>query len=172
MTPRYHPRPCDDELVKLFYDTYTYDMETGDLRWRRTGKEAGHGDGSGYRSICLGGQRYKLHRIVWLLHTGTYPDGAMDHINGDRTDNRIANLRIATAAQNVHNRIKAGKYPTGVYKGPRGRYVARIQVPGASTKIYLGYYDTPELAAAAYAGASIVLHGEYAAALCRPQLVA
>ena len=109
----------------------------------------------------LAGHKFKLHRIAWLVHYGHSPEGLLDHVNGDRRDNRIANLRPATDAQNVRNRIRNGSLMPGVSKNKNGRYCARIQ--HGNSKLYLGYYDTPEEASAAYAGASIVLHGEYAA---------
>lgn len=148
-----------------------YDTETGKAHWtiqdrtHRLGAEVGYVDWAGYRSVILLGCRIKYHRVVWLIHHGYLPEGNIDHINGVKDDNRIENLRIATAAQNVHNRIRTGKYATGVYKGRQGRYIARIEHNGR--KVYLGYYDTEAEAAAAYAGASIIAHGEFAAKLSR-----
>lgn len=170
LTYRRKDRPSDAELIAAFHATYSLG-EDGIPRWRNSGcgrsagKLAGHDDGKGYLSIVLMGQRYKLHRVIWMLHYGNYPMGMVDHINGNRRDNRIDNLRLATAAQSVHNRMRTGRLGTGVSKNARGRYCARIQANGE--KVYLGYYDTPAEAAAAYAGASIVLRGEYALRLSR-----
>lgn len=175
LTYRRRERPTDQALIAAFHEQYDLG-EDGVPRWRSgghgrsAGKVAGHDDGKGYLSIMLLGQRYKLHRVIWMLHHGDYPMGMIDHINGDRRDNRIENLRLATAAQSVHNRLRAGGHGTGVSKNARGRWCARIQAGGE--KVYLGYYDTPEEAAAAYAGASIVLRGEYAAKLSRNRFVA
>lgn len=159
-------------LIDEFNAIYTYDKKIGQALRKKSGygKVAGQAGGyvesNGYRTLCLGGVRYKWHRIVWMLHHGSMPDGLLDHINGNKDDNRIDNLRPATAVQNVHNRIRNGMLPPGVSKNERGRYCARIQAPDGR-KLYLGYYDTPEEAAAAYAGASIVLHGEFAPKLSR-----
>jgi hypothetical protein len=169
ITYRRTPRPPDGALLISFHATYCWDEAAQNLRWRETGKPAGHKDGSGYRSIMLLRHKYKLHRVLWLVYHGVYPDGEIDHINGDPTDNRRENLRLATAAGNIHNRVRRGEWPMGVSKSPTcERWVARIQPPGdSSRKIYLGYYASPQEAAAAYAGASIILHGEFAVKLSR-----
>jgi hypothetical protein len=161
-----------EQVIKAFSEKYYLD-DLCDARWKNSGNGrvadtlAGSETRNGYRHVVVLGRRYYLHRLVWLMKMGSWPPGQLDHINGQKRDNRLGNLRIATQAQNVHNRIRNGSFPTGVYKAAdRGRYCARIQ--GADgKKIYLGYYDTAEEAAAAYAGASIILHGEFAAKLSR-----
>jgi len=119
------PRPSDVELLAALHEGYRYDEEDGAFRHLSSGMIAGHDDGKGYRSMRLLGHRFKLHRLMWLWHHGYYPDSNIDHINGVHDDNHIENLRLATDAQNVHNRIRAGKHRPGVYK-MRHRYVARI----------------------------------------------
>ena len=87
----------------------------------------------------------------------------IDHINGDKLDNRRSNLRICTKQQNVcnndtHKDVRKGKYKG--YSLSRGKYAARIKVKGKL--IYLGGYDTEEAAALAYNAAAIKHFGEYA----------
>lgn len=155
-----------DEAIKLF----DYDAETGELRWRAphryAGRVAGSVDKNGYRKISI--QRdfkqttYYAHRLVWLWANGEWPPAEMDHVNMNRDDNRLANLRLAARSQNMCNRRKRrdSKSP---YKGimPSGRsgWQARIQVNGVVQ--YLGRFATPEEAHAAYC-AALPTHGEYA----------
>ena len=72
-------------------------------------------------------------------------------------------LRIVTAAQSVWNRVRSNPLGAGVSPNGHGRFVARLQQPGGGEKIYLGTFDTAQEAAAAYIGASVITHGEYAA---------
>jgi hypothetical protein len=143
-----------------------YDPETGVFIWkangirRKAGEPAGANDGSGYLSIWLLKKPTKLHRVAWLWMHGWLPK-YMDHINGDRRDNRISNLRPATQQQNIWNRVKKGKYLRGVYKGVRGRYRAMIQLPGMKTKLTIGTFNTEEEAHDAYMAVSRVVHGEF-----------
>jgi hypothetical protein len=116
-----------------------------------------------YAYVRLGGVRYGAHRIVFAIANGREPEGAIDHINGDPSDNRPCNLREATSAQNNHNRgAKAGRsLPKGVsiYKRT-GSYQAQIVV-GQKSK-HLGYFKDLEAAELAYATAAERLHGEFA----------
>lgn len=67
------------------------------------GTQAGYVEPAGYRAIMVGGQIYKEHRLIWLYHKGTSPENEIDHINGDRLDNRIENLRDVTSLENARN---------------------------------------------------------------------
>jgi hypothetical protein len=85
------------ELRKLL----SFDPATGIFRWKISprhsvlaGKVAGHLKASdGLIAIGIAGKRYMASRLVWLWHTGAFPDGILRHLNGDRADNRISNLR-------------------------------------------------------------------------------
>lgn len=141
------------------YDVIEYDPSspTG-LRWLvatsnrvRVGSPALCGQHSnGYYSGQVLGTRQYAHRVVWFLHTGEWPE-QVDHINGNRRDNRIENLREVTNQQNAFNRRSVKGYT--LY---RDKYMAYITVDYKFK--FLGYYGTPEAARGAYLAAKRVLH--------------
>lgn len=147
----------------------TYCPETGEFRWTvtlnkfaRAGAVAGTKDKRGYISIGMKGRHLFAHRIAWFLTYGEWPAGQIDHANGVPHDNRICNLRLATRTQNMANR-KIGKNNQsgikGIYKQGE-KWVAKIGVSGKS--LYLGIFDTPESAAAAYRFEAQKRFGEFA----------
>jgi hypothetical protein len=103
-------------------------------------------------------------RLAWAIHNGDWPplDMYIDHINGIKADNRIANLRLVTPTQNQQNKAGHGLYPKGVAWRDRieNPWLARIRVNG--TRINLGSFAAIEEAAAAYREAAIKYHGEFA----------
>ena len=178
-----------DDLRNLTFaflsECFDLDAETGILRWRirkddhfvdkdtakrwrtkHAGAQAGSNEGRGYLVVKIGGVSFLAHRIVFAiahrLDMGSVPK-FIDHINGQRSDNRPANLRGASRRENSYNRV-ANKRKFGGEKGayfnPRyGTWSARIQTH--DTRISLGTFATKEEAAAAYIGAAIILHGEF-----------
>jgi hypothetical protein len=164
---RAKPLPSRARLLELL----NYDPKTGVFRWRidrqraRAGDLAGGDNGCGYIRINIDGGLYTAHRLAWLIVTGEEPDLCLDHINGDTADNRIANLRRASFSENMANR-KVNKDSSLGIKGVQIRahrnksYVARIQVDGRRKLI--GYYNTADEAAAAYAAAADKYFGEFA----------
>jgi len=131
---------------------------------RNEGKIAGSRAPSGYVLIGIDGKIYPAHRIVWCFHHGTWPP-MIDHINGNRSDNRIENLRECSPSQNQWNRkaqegavsIKGVQYRPDRKKK---RYIARINVKGKEH--YLGAFETAEAAAEAVIFARNNYHGEFA----------
>ena len=96
----------------------------------------------GYRTIMVNGETHKAHRLAWLYMTGSWPVAEIDHINGERDDNRWENLREATREENQHNR-KLTKNNTsgakGVYRYKRtGKWCAQCMVDGK--RQHLGYF--------------------------------
>lgn len=159
--------------VERLREALSYDAETGVLTWkinRRAARRAGDVAGSigmiGYRKIEIDGRCYLAHRVIWAMMTGKWPVDQIDHINGDRADNRFANLREATPHQNQGNRLptKGKTLPTGVffYKND-GKYGAAITMCGRDKRSkYLGIFSTPEEAAEAYRAAAVNYFGEFA----------
>ena len=163
------------ETVRTALD---YNPETGVFRWRWRegsgravnvfnsrfpGQIAGKIQGFGYRQIKLENRHFMAHRLAWLHVYGRHPVGDIDHINGLRDDNRIANLREATRMQNCANSFGRTTNTTG-FKGVSWRkrdqcFCAGIRVNGK--RLHLGHYTRAEDAYAAYCEASRTLHGEF-----------
>ena len=146
----------------------SYDPETGHFTWiapRKkviVGTRAGR-ENKGRRSIKFNQLDYLEHRLAWLWMTGEWPS-EIDHINCNPLDNRFCNLRIATKQQNQANARMKYTCQSGV-KGVRQRkdckrFEARIRLGGE--RVTLGWFDTKEAAAAAYASALRSHYGEFA----------
>jgi len=141
-----------------------YDPETGEFTWLvsnsnrvKVGDRAGSQRSTGYRALAVLGKLYQEHRLAWLYMTGEWPEAFIDHRNGSRNDNRWANLRAATKAENGQNYVRsAGK--SGLVGATRrdGGWVSQIRVSGRP--LYLGYFKTPEEASAAYVAAKLQHH--------------
>jgi|688.fasta_scaffold108618_2 hypothetical protein len=136
-----------------------YDPETGVFTWRKTGRNATTVRPDGYVKITVNGRQCYAHRLAWLYMTDTLP-AIIDHIDRNPSNNKFNNLRAVTRSQNQHNRIKQRNNTSG-YKGVvffkrAKRWRAAIFVN--SKPIYLGYYDTPEQASAAYQEAASKYH--------------
>lgn len=150
-----------------------YEPGTGCFFWKikRSGRDmyrpVGWTDAKGYRNVTLhraGG--FKLHRLAWLMGWGAAPpDGAtIDHINGDRADNRLVNLRLAThSEQSVNSKQRAsGTGFRGVTRLSSATYQARISFNGE--RRFLGNFPSAKEASAAYNRAAKDLHGDFARA--------
>jgi len=131
------------------------DPATGTFTWLVTrggkaiaGSIAGSPNSRGYLRIRIDGRGYRAHRLVWLYVHGKWPAGEIDHINGVKDDNRLANLREATRAENNRNVGLSAANKTGV-KGvcfvmDSGKYRSRCRLNGEMH--HLGYHDTLEAA--------------------------
>lgn len=145
----------------------SYDPATGDFFWIHDdlrGRNpaylpAGGLNSRGYWRIKIAPHWYYAHRLAWLYIHGVWPSGPIDHINGDRLDNRIANLRDVSQTVNAQNKRKPGsRNKVGLLGVCRdyGLFKACIKVNGKT--INLGRFQTPEEAHAAYVAAKRVLH--------------
>jgi hypothetical protein len=120
----------------------------------------------GYRTIGIGGKRYLAHRLAWLYVHGEWPADQIDHVNMDRSDARMCNLREATAAQNKRNtgaRSHNRSHLKGVEFNTRRkikRWYAVIRSDGKRN--FLGSFDCPAAAHFAYVIAADKFHGEFA----------
>jgi hypothetical protein len=145
----------------------TYDANTGEFTWRvatrngkgQPGRRAGALNSQGYRQISFDGRQLKAHRLAWLYVYGSWPQGDLDHVNGDQTDNRIDNLRPATRQQNCANSRPRRANKSG-FKGVHlhrrtGKWRAVIR------SRHLGLFKTPEEAHSAYCVAARNLFGEF-----------
>ena len=145
-----------------------YDQTTGIFTWavrrkggRGLGMEAGARMSHGYISIGIDGNEYTAHRLAWLYIHGEWPLAYIDHINGNRSDNRIENLRDVSQTVNMQNVYAPKSNNKSGYRGvswhaQRGKYTARIKVEGRY--LSLGLHETPEAAHAAYVEAKRNFH--------------
>lgn len=152
-------------LEKLFTyeDGFLIWKPRDSARWNsaNAGNRAGYMEKSGYTRGTLAGKRHLVHRIIWTLVNGSPPEGNLDHIDGDRSNNKIENLRACSAKQNQGNR-RHSKNNTSGYRGVSfnyGKFVARLRK--GKTLLHLGCFDTAEDAAAAYRQAAIEYFGEF-----------
>ncbi|ATS39292.1 MULTISPECIES: HNH endonuclease signature motif containing protein [Xanthomonas] len=151
-----------EEAIKLL----SYEPETGQLRWKmsrpkaKAGSVAGSIKGNGYVQVRVVGKMYLAHRLAWLLTHGAWPKAQIDHMNGIRHDNRLANLRECTNAQNQQNLGLLRHNTSGCigasWRAQKGKWRANIRAHGKVR--HLGYFSTPEQAHAAYIAAKAQLH--------------
>jgi hypothetical protein len=168
-------RPEDISLEHLREELH-YDAEDGQFYWKkmRPGPRRVDADGvdnragtlgkTGYVGVSVLGFKYLAHRLAWFYVKGVWPTEYLDHINGDRSDNRIENLREVNASENSKNRSIHKNNQSG-FKGvsfskSHNKWVARI-VHNYRQNV-LGYFDSIEDAVAAYERASAEMHGEFA----------
>lgn len=150
-----------------------YDPVTGIFISRvRTKRRVGFVGGGGYQMLHIKGRIYLAHRIAWWLHFGEMPKGWLDHINGDRADNRIANIREASFSQNAQNVARKANNTSG-YKGVSfskadGKWRATICVNGRHWQ--LGAFRTPEEASRVYQLAAEKHFGSFAVHISRSPL--
>jgi len=147
--------PTQSELRSML----EYDPLTGIVTWKENrsnmikGSVAGCVHSSGYRVIGLNNKTQRLQRVIWVYMFGHIPEGFyIDHINGNKLDNRLENLRLATNNQNQQNR-PAPKNSSSGYRGVTwhkqvNKWMSRICHNGERTTI--GFFDSAEEAYTAY----------------------
>lgn len=156
-------RAIQDFRAEVHYDPesglFTRVKKSGNCR---AGAVIGCKKLNGYVSASVFGKYHLCHRLAWAMTHGEFPPNDVDHINGDRTDNRIVNLRLATRAENMQNelRARASNKSSGLlgasWSKAASRWAAGIKKNGKKT--HLGLFDTPEEAHAAYVTAKREVH--------------
>ena len=152
-----------DITPALMRQLLRYEAGTGKLFWRErnasiipdlrlrcswngqyAGQEAGHINNKGYRTVDVLATNMRAHRVVWAIVHGVFPKGIIDHINGVRDDNRIANLRDVSTQESAKNRGRQKNNPSGcVGVAPRdGRW--RVMIGTNGKRINLGTFSTFE----------------------------
>jgi hypothetical protein len=166
------PKKPTPEIMEWLNSSWGINNE-GVLIWIRTGKtkkiEAGQPIYCGLQSngymVCRTSTKprrtLKAHHLVWYFTTGEWPTQSIDHIDGNRSNNLIINLRLVTKEQNLCNSkpTKNRLLPKGVNKSYNNNYNAVIKIN--KRRIYLGYFKTVEEAAQAYKEASLRLQKEF-----------
>lgn len=155
----------DEKILKRLKSMFSYDKDSGEFTrivsvgGMRAGSKAGTVYKNGYVRISVDGKVYAAHRLAWLYVNGEFPVCGIDHINGVKTDNRMANLRVAGQQENMQNVRKAKSHSKsgllGVYKS-RNKWAAQITVN--KVKRFLGVYETPEAAHCAYMAEKEMFH--------------
>lgn len=151
--------------TEILLARFSYDPLSGLIRTKIKTGVRNPGDvltkvsAGGYAILRINNAHFKAHRVAWQMHYGSPPDGYIDHINGNRLDNRIANLRVATSRQNCANQARRrGRYLRGAYPIRGGKWQAQIR------GTYLGCFETEQLAHAAYLAEARNRYGEFARA--------
>ena len=145
-------------------ELFRYDKDTGKIYWRSRpskhasitiGTEAGtlkRDHTNIYRRVKIAGQFYLTHRIAWLIHYGVWPDGELDHKDGDGLNNRIENLRDVSRQENLKNQRMYRSNKSGItgvdWHKARGKWRAKIGINGKQKT--LGRFDSIDEAAEAY----------------------
>ena len=153
----------ESELKEILH----YDQDTGNFIWlvslstkTKVGSIAGSNK-DGYKRVMINNKRYYLHRLAWLYVNGSYPKKFIDHINGNKGDNRICNLRDVSHSGNMQNRRLTSKNNTSGYLGvcwekSHKKWRAQITVDGKT--IRLGRFKDPKIAHETYLKAKADLH--------------
>lgn len=152
------------ELMSYDRDTGVFIRKKANPRGRgRAGDIAGCLNAYGYLRICLDYKDYYGHRLAWLYCFGEFPEDQIDHINGNRSDNRICNLRLANNSENNRNRTIQANSTSG-YKGvslhkKSNLWHAHATINGK--RLSGGYHKTKELAYRAACSLRESIHGDY-----------
>ena len=156
--------------VNMLKDELGYCGESGEFFWlkRKPGRRLSGKVGfiikkTGYHSIEVFGKGYLSHRFAWAIHYGEWPKGEIDHINGDKADNKIQNLRCVSRSGNVQNVPKryggSSKYKGVSWHKRIKKWQARIR--SNNIEKHLGYFDEEEKAYEVYVMYVKKYHGKY-----------
>lgn len=153
---------------KRLRELLDYDSESGLITRkvsrsnRPAGEVTGRVNSEGYRASGVDGKSYLNHRLAWLHFYGVWPSHEIDHIDGNRLNNKISNLRDVPKRTNMENQSKAhsNNKTTGLLgvsiDKKTGKFKAQIRV--GLKKIHIGYYATAQQAHVAYVATKRRLH--------------
>lgn len=136
------------ETGQLFWLTRGRDMFSDDRHWkawnsRFSGREAFTADVNGYQHGSIFNVSYRAHRVAWAIFYGSWPEGDVDHINGDPKDNRICNLRTVSHIENMRNQKRRTTNTSGTmgvyWSGRLSKWVSRIAWKGKDH--HIGVFD-------------------------------
>lgn len=155
-------------IIEKIQTLFSYNAETGVLV-RVKSKRRNFLNKPIKNEIWIDGKKLKLTHAIWAFTYGKLPTAIIDHINGNHQDNRLCNLREATAQQNQFNKERYGLLSKGVVRkrdANRSKpYAARIRIQGK--KICLGQFATEQEAAEAYRKKAEEIQKEFAVHLSR-----
>ena len=147
----------------LIYDPdtglFSHRIDRGKHKHIKAGTIVGSVHSEGYVVIDVDRKLYFAHRLAWLYMHGEHPVADIDHINGDRSDNRASNIRVATRSENMPNVSRASKRNSSGLLGAhkyRDKWSASISINGA--RKHLGVFDSAEDASAAYLERKAEMH--------------
>jgi len=169
---------ADKNLIiqEYLHSIMNYDPETGIFTWKWredkpnnvnsafAGKDMGSITGADYLQLTIDYKTYPAAVIAWIYMKGVWPNGKMDHKNRDTMDNRFDNLRDSTDSQNGYNKKIPENNTTGFkgvcYDKSRDKYI--VYITADKKRHFIGRFDTPQDAHAAYCEAAKRLHGDFA----------
>ena len=148
--------PTKDEMIKIGLVYNGNGLSKGD-------NEVGYQNNDGYFYLKIFGENYLVHRLVWSWHYGEVPY-EVDHLDNDKSNNSIENLRSASRSENIFNSLKNVSNKSG-YKGvcfhkATNKWNAQIGIEGGR-RLNLGFYKSPEEAHQAYCDAAKLVAGEF-----------
>lgn len=152
--------------IKELQTSFVYESTLGCLLRASDKREVGYLNNIGYRQVFFKGQIYSVHRLVWAIHFGEEPNGEIDHINGNRADNRIENLRLATSSENNRNRRLSSRNKSGVKGVFRVKWAKsdrwRVSVGHSHGQYYITHFKCFGEAVRHAKKMRASLHGEFA----------
>lgn len=155
--------------LDVLNELLSYNHITGHIHWKvsvsknKAGTLAGNLRNDGYIKVQINKKPFKAHRLAWAMYYGEWPDLDIDHIDGNRANNKISNLRLAT--RNENNRNRKAQTGSSKFKGVQWHKAANKWVARAykdDVRVHLGVFNTEIEAATAYNKAVSEWYKEYA----------